>query len=89
MTIRSQYSHFSLVRTTSGKEKFFTSENHLLVRIFLKRWIPLVLPSPVILGKIHFFAIENYLSVTIFFIMQGFPCVFTFSVNPPILGENV
>ena len=30
------YSHFSLVRTTSGQEKFFTIENYLLVRIFLK-----------------------------------------------------
>ena len=63
---KARHSHFSLLRTFSGKKKkFFTIQNYLLVRIFLKRWIPLVLRSPVILGK-KCFTIENYFVVRFF-----------------------
>ena len=46
------YSHFSLVRTISGKEKILYYRELLVSEKFFKtRWIPLVLPSPVILGE--------------------------------------
>ena len=48
----SRYSHFSLVRTISGKEKILYYRELLVSEKFFKtRWIPLVLPSPVILGE--------------------------------------
>ena len=47
-----QYSHFSLVRTIWGKEKILYYRELLVSEKFFKtRWISLVLPSPVILGK--------------------------------------
>ena len=49
------YSHFSLVRTISGKEKILYYRELLVSEKFFKtRWIPLVLPSPVILGEKFF-----------------------------------
>ena len=46
------YSHFSLVRTISGKEKILYYRELLVSEKFFKtRWIPLVLPSPVILAE--------------------------------------
>ena len=51
-TQEGKYSHFSLVRTISGKEKIFYYRELLVSeKFFKKRWIPLVLPSPVILGE--------------------------------------
>ena len=50
------YSHFSLVRTISGKEKILYYRELLVSEKFFKtRWIPLVLPSPVILGEKIFY----------------------------------
>ena len=46
------YSHFSLVRTIPGKEKILYHRELLVSEKFFKtRWIPFVLPSPVILGE--------------------------------------
>ena len=76
-----EYSHFSLVRTIWGKEKILYYRELLVSEKFFKtRWIPLVLPSPVIFGK-NFFSIENYLSVRNFCITLGFPCGFTVSAE--------
>ena len=56
-----EYSHFSLVRTISGEEKILYYRELLVSEKFFKtRWIPLVSPSPVILGENFFFTIENY-----------------------------
>ena len=50
-----RYSHFSLVRTISGKEKILYYRELLVSEKFFKTpWIPLVLPSPVILGEKKF-----------------------------------
>ena len=85
------YSHFSLVRTFSGKEKILYYRELLVSEKFFKtRWIPLVLPSPVILGEHFFFTIENYLLVRNFFITLGFPCGFTVSAESPVyFGRKV
>ena len=53
------YSHFSLVRTISVKEKILYYRELLVSEKFFKpRWIPLVLPSPVILGE-NFFLLSR------------------------------
>ena len=58
------YSHFSLVRTISGKEKILYYRELLVSEKFFKtRWIPLVLPSPVILGENFFF---NYRELLVY-----------------------
>ena len=70
------YSHFSLVRTISGKEKILYYRELLVSEKFLKtRWIPLVLLSPVILGE-KIFTFENYWLMRSFCITLGFPCGF-------------
>ena len=88
---KQRYSHFSLVRTVSGKEKILYYRELLVSEKFFKtRWIPLVLPSPVILGEIFFFTIENYWLVRIFCITLGFPCGFTVSAESPVcFGRKV
>ena len=54
------YSHFSLVRTISDKEKILYYRELLVSETFFKtRWIPLVLPSPVILGEKNFLLSRN------------------------------
>ena len=85
------YSHFSLVRTISGKEKILYYRELLVSEKFFKtRWILLVLPSPVILGE-NFFNIENYrFIVRKFCITLGFPCGFTVSAESPVyFGRKV
>ena len=53
------YSHFSLVRTISGKEKIpYYRELLVSEKFFKTRWIPLVLPSTVILGE-NFFLLSR------------------------------
>ena len=70
------YSHFSLVRTTSGKEKILYHRELLVSEKFFEtRWSPLVLPSPVILGKIFFYCRELLVSET-FLYNAGFPLWF-------------
>ena len=73
--VRNEYSHFSLVRTTLGKEKFFTIENYLSVRIFQKKKKK-TLDSTCVTLYSHFgqkfFTIENYLLVRIFCVTLGF-----------------
>ena len=60
---RSLYSHFSLVRTISGKEKILYYRELLVSEKFFKtRWIALVLPSPVILGEKIFYYRELLVS---------------------------
>ena len=79
-----KYSHFSLVRTISGKEKILYYRELLVSEKFFEtRWSPLVLPSPVILGEI-FFTLENYLLVRNFCLTLGFPCGFTVSAESPV-----
>ena len=59
------YSHFSLVRTISGKEKILYYRELLVSEKFFKtRWIPLVLPSPVILGEKFFYYMYRELLVS-------------------------
>ena len=78
---RLYYSHFSLVRTTSGKEKILYYRELLVSEKFKKkRWIPLVLPPPVISAN-FFFAIENYLLVRNFLYNAEFPCGFMVSAE--------
>ena len=73
---RSSYSHFSLVRTISGKEKNLYYRELLVSEKFFKtRWIPLVLPSPVILGEKKFYYRELLVSEK-FLNNTGFPLWF-------------
>ena len=61
--LRCYYSHFSLVRTISGKEKILYYRELLVSEKYFKtRWIPLVLPSPVILGEKFFYYRELLVS---------------------------
>ena len=88
---RLTYSHFSLVRTISGKEKILYYRELLVSEKFFKtRWIPLVLPSPVILGESFFLTIENYWLVRNVCTTLGFPCGFTVSAESPVyFGRKV
>ena len=85
------YSHFSLVRTISGKEKILYSRELLVGKNFFKtRRIPLVLPSPVIFWGKFFFTIENYWLVRNVCLTLGFPCGFTVSAESPVyFGRKV
>ena len=70
------YSHFSLVRTISGKEKILYYRELLVSENFFKtRWIPLALPSPVILGEKNFHSRELLVSEK-FLYNIGFPLWF-------------
>ena len=70
------YSHFSLVRSISGKEKILYYRELLVSEKFFKtRWIPLVLPSPVILGEKKFYYRELLVSEN-FLYNTGFPLWF-------------
>ena len=71
------YSHFSLVRTISGKEKILYYRELLVSEKFFKtRWIPLVLPSPVILGE-KFFLLSRITGYSEKFLYNvGFPLWF-------------
>ena len=84
------YSHFSLVRTISGKEKILYYRELLVSEKFFKtRWIPLVLPSPVILNEDFFYHRELPVSEK-FCITLVFPCGFTVSVESPVyFGQKV
>ena len=67
------YSHFSLVRTISGKEKILYYRELLVSEKFCKtRWVPLVLPSPVILGE-NFFYCREVLVGEKYLYNTGFP----------------
>ena len=67
------YSHFSLVRTISGKEKNFTIENYLLVRNFLKHaGFHLFYPLQSFWAK-NFFLLSRILVSERFLYNTGFP----------------
>ena len=71
-----QYSHFSLVRTISGKEKILYYRELLVSEKFFKTcWFPFVLPSPVILGENVFYYRELLVSER-FLYNTGFPLWF-------------
>ena len=71
------YSHFSLVRTIWGKEKILYYRELLVSEKFFKtRWIPLVLPSPVILGEFFFFYYRELLVNEKFLYNARFPLWF-------------
>ena len=80
------YTVISLVQLRA-KKKFFTIENYLLVRIFLKI---VGLHSPVISGKNFVFAIKSYLLVR-FFVLGRVSLVVLPSPSTlrSILGEKV
>ena len=68
--------YFSLVRTISGKEKILYYRELLVSKKFFKTpWIPLVLPSPVILGEKIFYYRELLVSEN-FLYNIGFPLWF-------------
>ena len=68
--------HFSLVRTTLVNEKILYYRELLVSeKRFKKCWIPLVLPTPVVLGKIIFYYRELLVSENFLYVSLWFYCL--------------
>ena len=88
--LNEHYSHFSLVRTLWGKEKILYSRELLVSEKFFKtRWIPLVLPSPVILGE-KIFLLSRITCYYYYwrYVLKGLPSSFDANVKAFLCLKN-